>query len=122
MSNTLKDLAMKAKNRLKAINNKTEEFHDHKQNTPYSNMCLSAKLQYAIISSQKQITDDPLYNKIRKMLSKDIDVTNPLAQIIEHEIYDGLSSAGKEKYMFKLSKRYATIKEHIIEEMNRSLN
>ena len=85
----------------------------------YNQACLSAKIQYAIISSQKKITDDPLYGKIKKMLAKDLDTMNPLSQIIEHDIYDGLSNAGKEKYMFKLSKRYATIKEHILGESSK---
>lgn len=115
MSKTLRDLAQRAKNRLRAIStNQNEE--SKKEHETYSHACLAAKLQYAIIQSQKQITDDPLYNKIKKMLAKDLDTLNPLSQIIEHEIYDGLSNAGKEKYMFKLSKRYATIKEHILGE------
>lgn len=120
MSNSIRALAQKAKNRLRAMN-KSEEIEPHTPHTPYSHACLSAKLQYAIISSQKQITDDPLYGKIKKMLTKDIDTINPLSQIIEHDIYDDLSSEGKEKYMFKLSKRYSTIKEHIIEEMNKGI-
>ena len=115
MSNTLRDLAQRAKNRLRAIScsNTKEEKREHGN---YTQACLSAKIQYAIISSQKKITDDPLYGKIKKMLAKDLDTMNPLSQIIEHDIYDGLSNAGKEKYMFKLSKRYATIKEHILGE------
>ncbi len=119
MSKTIKDLAQKAKNRLRAIssNQKTNEEQHHTRD--YSSACLSAKLQYAIISSQKQITDDPLYGKIKKMLAKDIDTTNPLSQIVEHDIYDNLSSVGKEKYMFNLSKCYSTIKEHILEELKR---
>ena len=111
MSNTLRDLAQRAKNRLRAIScsNTKEEKREHGN---YNQACLSAKIQYAIISSQKKITDDPLY-------AKDLDTMNPLSQIIEHDIYDGLSNAGKEKYMFKLSKRYATIKEHILGESSK---
>ena len=117
MSNTLRDLAQRAKNRLRAIStNQNDE--KKKEHETHNHACLSAKLQYAIISSEKKITDDPLYNKIKKMLAKDLDTLNPLSQIIEHDIYDGLSSAGKEKYMFKLSKRYATIKAHILGEQS----
>lgn len=117
MSNTLRDLAQRAKNRLRAISNNTKE--EKREHGNYNQACLSAKIQYAIISSQKKITDDPLYGKIKKMLAKDLDTMNPLSQIIEHDIYDGLSNAGKEKYMFKLSKRYATIKEHILGESSK---
>lgn len=114
MSNSLRDLAQRAKNRLRAISTNQTNEPKREHETSYSHACLSAKLQYAIISSEKKITSDPLYNKIKKMLAKDLDSLNPLSQIIEHEIYDGLNSAGKEKYMFKLSKRYATIKAHIL--------
>lgn len=120
MSNTIKDLAQRAKNRLRAISTNQPEKQERREHQTYNSACLSAKMQYAIISSKKQITDDPLYQKIKKILSRDIDTTNPLSQIVEHEIYDNLSSVGKEKYMFKLSKRYATIKEYVLDELGKN--
>ena len=110
---TLKELAQKAKNRLKLLSNE-----EHEKPKTYSEACLSARIQYAIISSQKKVEDDALYNKVKRMLIKDIDIVNPLSQIIEHDIYDNLSSSQKEKYMFNLSKRYRAIKERVLEELN----
>ena len=112
---SLKTLAQKAKNRLKAISNETVE--EVSKPKTYSEACLSARLQYAIISSKKKVQDDPLYSKVKRMLIKNIDVKNPLSQIIEHEIYDSLSECQKEKYMFKLSKRYIDIKNQVIKEL-----
>lgn len=112
---SIKELALKAKNRLKMLS--TEE--NEKPKT-YSEACLSARIQYAIISSQKRIEDDVLYNKVKKILLKDIDTTNPLSQIIEHDIYDNLTDAQKEKYMYQLSKRYVAIKNKVIEEIKDS--
>ena len=114
---SLRTLAQKAKNRLKAIsndNNKTEEYSKPKT---YSEACLSARLQYAIVSSQKKIQDDPLYNKVKRMLTKNLDVINPLSQIIEHDIYDTLNENQKEKYMLKLSKRYIDIKNQVLKDL-----
>lgn len=108
MNNSLRALAQKAKYRLRAISTNEENV---------TKACLSAKMQYAIIASQKKIEDDPLYNKVKKLLEKDPDTTSPLSQLIEHNIYDKLSERDQEKYMFKLSKRYIEIREHIIKEL-----
>ena len=113
---SLKTLAQKAKNRLKAISNETGTEEISKPKT-YSEACLSARLQYAIISTQNKIQNDPLYNKIKRMIIKNIDTPNPLSQIIEHDIYDNLNETQKEKYMFKLSKRYIEIKNHVLKDL-----
>ncbi|MBR2909723.1 MAG: hypothetical protein IKC11_05215 [Clostridia bacterium] len=113
---SIKQLAQKAKNRLKLLSNGD----DGEPPKSYSEACLSARIQYAIISSQKKIEEDALYNKVKKILLKDIDTINPLAQIIEHEIYDKLNDVQKEKYMYVLSKRYRAIKRRVLEEMKLS--
>ena len=118
---SIRILAQKAKNRLKSISNENT-LNECSKPKSYSQACLSARLQYAIISSQKKVQDDPLYNKVKRMLIKNIDVINPLSQIIEHEIYDSLSPIQKERYMFKLSKRYIDIKNHVLKEINSENN
>ncbi len=115
MSNALRALAQKAKCRLKAIT--TEESKQTTTEKSYGQACLSARMQYALIASQKRLQDDPLYTKIRKMLVKDADITNPLAQLIEHNIYDNLDQAQKDKYIYKLSKRYVEIREQVLKEI-----
>ena len=119
---SLRMLAQKAKNRLKSISNENISNEEKSKPKTYSEACLSARLQYAIISSQKKIQDDPLYNKVKKMLIKNVDIINPLSHIIEHEIYDNLSAIQKERYMFKLSKRYIDMKNHILKEINSENN
>lgn len=119
MNTTLRELAQKAKFRLRAMSSEANPILKYKEDKlrTYGEACLSAKVQYAIIVSQKKVQDDPLYAKVKKMLMKDIDVMNPLEQIIEHHIYDELNDKQKEKYMFKLSKRYAQIKEFVVKEL-----
>ena len=114
---SLKSLAQKAKYRLKAISDQNTAIEEEKKSKSYEEACLSARIQYAIISSQKKIEDDPLYNKVKKILIKDIDTINPLSQIIEHDIYDNLNQVNKEKYMIKLSRRYASIKKQVLKEL-----
>ena len=119
MSSSLRALAQKAKNRLKSMqSNDNISIVTNTKQKEYGEACLSARLQYAIIASQKKIQDDPLYNKVKKMLIKDIDVMNPLAQLIEHNIYDNLDDIQKEKYIYKLSKRYVEIREHILKDIS----
>ncbi len=116
---SLRALAQRAKYRLRAIsceNNKTVDEVEDVAGKTYGEACLSARMQYAIIATQKRIQDDPLYNKVKKMLAKNVDVTNPLAQIIEHNIYDDLNDYQKEKYIYKLSKRYVEMKQQILKE------
>ena len=115
---SLRALAQRAKYRLRAISVENKNEEDISSDTKsYSEACLSAKIQYAIIASQKRVQDDPLYNKVKRILLKDIDVINPLAQIIEHDIYDKLDEPQKEKYMYKLSKRYVEIRKFVLKEL-----
>ncbi len=115
---SLRALAQRAKYRLRAISVENKNEEDISNDTKsYSEACLSAKIQYAIIASQKRVQDDPLYNKVKRILLKDIDVINPLAQIIEHDIYDELDEPQKEKYMYKLSKRYVEIRKFVLKEL-----
>lgn len=115
---SLRALAQRAKYRLRAISVENKNEEDISNDTKsYSEACLSAKIQYAIIASQKRVQDDPLYNKVKRILLKDIDVINPLAQIIEHDMYDELDEPQKEKYMYKLSKRYVEIRKFVLKEL-----
>ena len=117
MANTLRTLAQKARNRLRAICANNQNIENEEK---YTEAYLSAKTQYAIIANQKRIEDDPLYNKVKKILTKDTDTLNPIAQIIDHDIYDNLDETQKEKYICKLSKRYANVKSHILKEIETS--
>ncbi len=103
----LKSLAQKAKYRLRMVSN------DEVENKSYVEACLSARVQYAIIATQKKVEDDPLYGKVKKLLSKDLDTTSPLKELIDEKNFDSLDEQKREKYLFALSKRYNKIKEHL---------
>ena len=114
MNTSLRALAQKAKFRLRSLSTEGAKQEEEKS---FSEACLSARIQYAIIAHEKRIEDDPLYAKVKKILQKDVDTQSPLSQLIEHNVFDKLSDREKEKYMYKLSKRYIEIREHILKEM-----
>ncbi len=119
MLNTLRDLANKAKNRLKAISaqNTISNENNFTMTKSYNESYLSARLQYAIVANNNKIEGDPLFAKIKKQLEKGEDNLNPIASLIDYKVYNQLSQTEKEKYIIKLTKRYATIKNYIIKDL-----
>lgn len=103
-NNVLKQLALKAKKRLSTVGQTISQ----KQTTA----CLSATT-YALVANLQDIKDDPLYEKVRKLLSQD-EVFNPIAELTDHKIYDNLSEVEKERYIIDISKRYVELKEHFM--------
>lgn len=102
MGNTnLKLLAQKAKNRLKTVG-ETLEKEDKV-------MALSSQ-RYAIIATRVKIEDDPLFNKVNRILTKNPDCYNPLGELIDHSVFDSLSPSAQQKYILNLSERFNKIK------------
>lgn len=105
MSNSaLKLLAQKAKNRLKTASNNLEAMPSIKR------AGLTSR-EYAIIATRVKVEDDPIYNKVIKILTKDPDTYRPLGELIEHDIYDNLPESDKQKYILNLSSRFKAIKQ-----------
>lgn len=104
MSNTLKLLALKAKKRLSTAGQTISQ----KQTTA----CLSQST-YAIVANLQDIKDDPLYEKVKKIMNKE-DLLNPIAELTDHKIYDNLSQPEKERYIINLSKRYIELKDYFL--------
>lgn len=103
-NNILKQLALKAKKRLSTVGQTISQ----RQTTA----CLSSNT-YAIVANLQDIKDDPLYEKVKKLLSQD-DIFNPIAELTDHKIYDKLSDIEKERYIIDISKRYVELKEHFM--------
>ena len=84
MDTSLKQLAKRARNRLKTA----AEYSASQETTAY----LSASSSYMVVANIRKIEDDPLYNKIKRILEKSATelVTNPLAQLIDNKFYKNL--------------------------------
>lgn len=103
-NNILKRLAQKAKKRLSTVGQTISQ----KQTAA----CLSSTT-YALVANLQDIKDDPLYEKVKKLLTRD-DIFNPIAELTDHKIFDGLNEVEKERYIIDISKRYVELKDYFL--------
>ena len=103
-NNTLKLLAQKAKKRLSTVGQTISQ----KQTTAYL-----SQSSYAIVANLQDIKEDPLYEKVRKLMSRD-DIFNPIAELTDNKLFSTLSDLEKEKYVINLSKRYNELREYFL--------
>ena len=101
-NNTLKQLAQKAKKRLSTAGQTISQ----KQTKAYL-----SQTTYAIVASFQDLQEDPLYDKVKKLLEKDI-VLNPIAELTDYKIFNNLNQSEKEKYIMDISKRYKILKNY----------
>lgn len=107
-NNTLKLLAQKAKKRLSTAGQNLP-----KETSEKSTFAYLSNGNYAIVANKQKIEDDPLFEKVKKIIEKG-DVFNPLAELTDYNIFNNLSQPEKEKYIIDISKRYNEIKEYFL--------
>lgn len=109
MNTTLKQLAKRARNRLKTAG----EYSSDKDKTAY----LSASSSYIMVANIRKIEDDPLFGKIKRILERSQTelIINPISHIMDNKHFSGLNNEEKEKYILKLTKRFNVIKDYIID-------
>lgn len=90
----LKQLALKAKNRL--IHN-TDDKQEEKD------------LRIKVISSN----DDIFYNKVKHILEDNIDTINPIKTLMDESLMSNMSNVEKEKYLLETVEKYQRIKNLI---------
>ena len=105
--NTLKIMAQKAKKRLSSAGQVIPQSNE-------KNSLVYLSLQnYAIVASRQSIEEDPLFEKVRKILQKG-DIINPLAELTDYSVFNKLSGAEKERYIIDISKRYNKIRDYFL--------
>ena len=113
MSNSaLKLLAQKAKKRLSSAGQNLSK-EKAKENTNKSTFAYLTNGTYAIVASRQKIEDDPLFDKVKKLIEKGNLIT-PLQELTNYEVFNNLSQAEKERYIIDISKRYNEIKDYIL--------
>jgi len=55
--------------------------------------------------------DDSMYLKVCRMLDRDSDITNPIAELIDKDKYAALDGSGKQRYIMTLSAKYQELSE-----------
>lgn len=109
MNTSLKQLAKRARSRLK-----TAGEYSTAENT--TTAYLSAPSSYIMVANIRKIEDDPLFNKVKRLLEKSATelVINPLSHLIDSKVFKKLSDEDRERYMLKLTKRFNTIRDYIL--------
>ena len=107
-SSALKLLAQKAKKRLSTAGQNLVNTENEKSTISYL-----SQASYAIVASKQKIEEDPLFEKVKKLMEKG-DVFNPLAELTDYEVFNSLSDLDKEKYIIDISKRYNEIKSYFL--------
>jgi hypothetical protein len=55
--------------------------------------------------------EEELYRKVCAMLDENIDVTNPIARLIDRRVYDSLEPNERQRYVLVLMFKYSELKE-----------
>lgn len=95
-SDVLKNLAMRAKNRL---------LNKNLRNT-YSTADIK------IIDN----TDDEFYNKVKEVVSQNEPISNPLKYLMDDSVLLSLDAKGRERYLFQTIDKYRTARERLEKE------
>ena len=107
-NSALKLLAQKAKKRLSTAGQSISETSTAKTTFAYL-----ATGTYAIVASKQSLEDDPLYDKVKKLLDSG-ETENPLAQLTDKAIFEKLNDTEKERYIIDISKRYNKLKDYFM--------
>ena len=107
-NSALKLLAQKAKKRLSTAGQNIGDKSNSKTTFAYL-----SQGNYAIVAKKQNIEEDPLYEKVKKLMEKS-DVLNPLAELTEKDVFEKLDTLEKERYMIDLSKRYNKLKDYFM--------
>ena len=86
-------LAKDAKYRMRNFNKEKSIFNQ----IPYAKACFGAHEQ-------------ELYERVCKLLDSEDVVINPIQELIDYKLYNGLSLEAKQKYIFDLSEKYKEMK------------
>lgn len=67
--------------------------------------------QYEAAATALSPADEKMYKKVCDMLGSSEVTLNPIGQLIERDIYDGLDPAGKQRYILELSDKFRQLQE-----------
>lgn len=60
--------------------------------------------------------DEELYKKVCGILGADELALDPIGQLIEHDVYDGLDHDGRQRYVLQLSQKFRELSERYYRE------
>lgn len=62
------------------------------------------------------VSDEKMYRKVCDILDSNEVTLNPIGQLIDRDVYDGLDAAAKQRYILELSDKFRELKERYYRE------
>ncbi len=62
------------------------------------------------------LKDEAFFEKVCRILDNDEDVLNPIGLLVDHEVYDALDPANKQRYILELSKKFLQMRDRYYKE------
>ena len=60
--------------------------------------------------------EERLYGRVREILDRDENVTNPIGQLVEREKYEQMDEANRQRYILELSEKFRMLRERYYRE------
>ncbi len=70
----------------------------------------------AVIQSPPSASDEKMYKKVCDILDSDEIALNPIGQLIERDVYDGMDAPAKQRYILELSEKFRELKDRYYRE------
>ena len=75
----------------------------------------SARVRHAEVAASSS-ADEKMYRKVCDILDSNEVALNPIGQLIERDVYDGLDANGKQRYVLELSEKFRELQERYYRE------
>lgn len=126
----IKRRALLAKQRLKMgywqrMQDEQSRMADATKNSALIESARSARLREFEMDSRRALGDDfaerdeRLYGKVRDMLDKDEDVTDPIGRLVDGDVFDKLDADNRQRYILELSAKFRELKERYYKEKSK---
>ncbi|MDE5593675.1 MAG: hypothetical protein K2I75_07070 [Clostridiales bacterium] len=70
----------------------------------------------AEVAASTSAADEKMYRKVCDILDSSEIALNPIGQLIERDVYDGLDATGKQRYVLELSEKFRELQERYYRE------
>ncbi|MDE5562058.1 MAG: hypothetical protein K2K13_00755 [Clostridiales bacterium] len=70
----------------------------------------------AEVAASTSATEEKMYRKVCDILDSSEIALNPIGQLIERDVYDGLDANGKQRYVLELSEKFRELQERYYRE------
>ncbi len=126
----IKRRALLAKQRLKMgywqrMQDEQSRMADATKNSALIESARSARLREFEMDSRRALGDDfaerdeRLYGKVRDMLDKDENVTDPIGRLVDRDVFDKLDADNRQRYILELSAKFRELKERYYKEKSK---